>query len=88
MVVLIPDSSLSVLVIASPAMNDPVGMLRVTVVELGFVSTTAVAPLEDPVMLLPSTRYVDAPTEGFLNVFSYIGFKILRSRNSHDVRTP
>jgi hypothetical protein len=46
----------------SPDVNVPVGMLKVMVVELGLVNTTAVAPLRAPVMVLPITRLVDAPT--------------------------
>jgi len=61
-VVVIPDSSLAVLDIVSPAVNVPFGMLTVIVVELGFVSTVAVAPLVCPVIALPTTRLVEAPT--------------------------
>tara|TARA_R110001632_G_scaffold186715_1_gene307082 strand:+ start:258 stop:491 length:234 start_codon:yes stop_codon:yes gene_type:complete len=61
-VVLIPDSSLAVLVMVSPAVKLPEGRLRVTVVELGLVRTTAVAPLVEPVIVLPTTKKVEAPT--------------------------
>jgi len=44
-VVVMPDSSLAELEIVSPAVNEPLGMLRVTVVELGLVRTTAVDAL-------------------------------------------
>ena len=37
MVVVIPDSSLAVLEIVSPALKEPLGILNVMVVELGFV---------------------------------------------------
>jgi|TARA_R110000744_G_C19069338_1_gene529958 hypothetical protein len=44
-VVVMPDSSLAELEIVSPAVNEPLGMLRVIVVELGLVRTTAVDAL-------------------------------------------
>tara|TARA_R110000764_G_C10735208_1_gene349983 strand:+ start:175 stop:465 length:291 start_codon:yes stop_codon:yes gene_type:complete len=44
-VVVTPDSSLAELEIVSPAVNEPLGMLRVIVVELGLVRTTAVDAL-------------------------------------------
>ena len=61
-VVLTAEPLLSVLVMVSPAVKDPEGILNVTVVELGFVKTTAVVPLDEPVMVLPTTRFVEAPT--------------------------
>ena len=62
MVVLVLTPSLSGLVIVSLAVNDPTGMFNVTVVAVGFVKTTAVAPLEDPVMVLPTTKFAEDPT--------------------------
>tara|TARA_R110000796_G_scaffold51012_1_gene120413 strand:- start:959 stop:1249 length:291 start_codon:yes stop_codon:yes gene_type:complete len=44
-VVVMPDSSLAELEIVSPAVKEPLGMLRVIVVELGLVRTTAVDAL-------------------------------------------
>jgi hypothetical protein len=41
-VVVTPDSSLAVLAIVSPAVKEPLGILKVTVVALGFVRTIAV----------------------------------------------
>jgi hypothetical protein len=61
-VVVIPDSSLAELDIVSPAVKVPLGILRVIVVELGFVKTTAVAALVWPVMVFPTTRSVEEPT--------------------------
>jgi|TARA_R110000772_G_scaffold231096_2_gene341781 hypothetical protein len=62
MVVVIPDSSLAVLEIVSPALKEPLGILNVMVVELGFVRTTALDPLTAPVIVLPTTRSVEDPT--------------------------
>ena len=61
-VVLTLSPPLSRLVIVSPAVNDPTGMFNVTVAAVGFVKTTAVAPLEDPVMVLPTTKFAEDPT--------------------------
>tara|TARA_R110002072_G_scaffold49790_2_gene134865 strand:- start:771 stop:1028 length:258 start_codon:yes stop_codon:yes gene_type:complete len=57
-----PDSSLALLVIVSPAVNEPEGTVIVIVVELGLDIIVAVVPLEDPVIVLPTNRLVDAPT--------------------------
>ena len=70
-VVLTAEPLLSVLVMVSPAVKDPEGILNVTVVELGFVKTTAVVPLDDPVMVLPTTRFVEAPTVAVIVPMGY-----------------
>jgi len=70
-VVLTAEPLLSVLVMVSPAVKDPEGILNVTVVELGFVKTTAVVPLDEPVMVLPTTRFVEAPTVAVIVPMGY-----------------
>tara|TARA_R110001632_G_scaffold21604_1_gene62911 strand:- start:832 stop:1089 length:258 start_codon:yes stop_codon:yes gene_type:complete len=61
-VVVIPDSSLAELEIVSPAVKEPLGMLRVIVVELGLVRIMAVDALVWPVIVLPTTKSVEDPT--------------------------
>jgi len=70
-VVLTAEPLLSVLVIVSPAVKDPEGILNVIVVELGLVRTIAVVPLEEPVMVLPTTRFVEAPTVAVMVPMGY-----------------
>ena len=55
-------SSLSTLVIVSPAVKDPDGTVMVIVVDVGLVMILAVDPLVEPVIVLPTTRLVDEPT--------------------------
>ena len=70
-VVFTAEPLLSVLVMVSPAVKDPEGILNVIVVELGFVKTIAVVPLEEPVMVLPITRLVEAPTVAVIVPMGY-----------------
>ena len=67
-----PDSSLAELVIVSPAVKVPVGTVMVIVAELGFVITCAVVPLDDPVMVRPTTRFVEAPTVAVITPIGYV----------------
>jgi hypothetical protein len=55
-------SSLSTLVIVSPAVKGPDGTVMVIVVDVGLVMILAVDPLVEPVMVFPATRLADAPT--------------------------
>tara|TARA_R100001377_G_scaffold9900_2_gene5032 strand:- start:1 stop:378 length:378 start_codon:yes stop_codon:yes gene_type:complete len=72
-----PDSSLAVLVIASPAVNEPEGIVIVIVVELGLEITEAVVPLLPPVMVLPTTRSVEAPTVAVMVPIGYVAIEEL-----------
>tara|TARA_R110000744_G_scaffold84422_1_gene165215 strand:- start:410 stop:622 length:213 start_codon:yes stop_codon:yes gene_type:complete len=62
MVVETAESSLAELVIVSPAVKLPDGTVIVIVVALGLDIISAVVPLEDPVMVLPITKFAEAPT--------------------------
>ena len=70
-VVLTGEPLLSRLVMVSPAVNDPEGILSVTVVDPGFVRTIAVVPLEEPVKVLPTTRFVEDPTVAVIVPMGY-----------------
>jgi hypothetical protein len=67
-----PDSSLALLVIASPAVKGPEGTVIVIVVEVGLDKTSAVVPLADPVIVLPTTRSVEEPTLAVIVPIGYV----------------
>tara|TARA_R110001583_G_scaffold28188_5_gene100350 strand:+ start:62 stop:304 length:243 start_codon:yes stop_codon:yes gene_type:complete len=72
MVVETPDSSLALLVIVSPAVKGPEGTVIVRVVDVGFDRTSAVVPLAEPVMVLPTTRFVEEPTVAVIVPMGYV----------------
>ncbi len=59
-------------VIVSPAVNDPEGTVSVIVVEDGLVIIDAVVPLDAPVIVSPTLRFVDAPTVAVIVPIGYV----------------
>tara|TARA_R100000781_G_scaffold18611_6_gene14447 strand:+ start:4429 stop:4629 length:201 start_codon:yes stop_codon:yes gene_type:complete len=56
----------------SPAVKEPDGTVIVMVVEEGFVITEAVDPLDPPVIVSPTLRFVDAPTVAVITPIGYV----------------